>query len=85
MKKFMPKRSKFFTANSGVDVIGDIHGCYEEFIELLSVLGYTFDAKDQLYKHPMGRKILSLGDITSRGLNHLSCLIFYQAYKRGAS
>lgn len=77
MKKFMPKRSKFFTANSGVDVIGDIHGCYEEFIELLSVLGYTFDAKDQLYKHPMGRKILSLGDITSRGPESLKLLDFF--------
>jgi hypothetical protein len=47
------------------DIIGDIHGCYEELLMLLQKLGYRkqFD----YYHHPAGRKAVFIGDLTDRG------------------
>ncbi|GGA88655.1 polynucleotide kinase-phosphatase [Ornithinibacillus halotolerans] len=61
---------------NGIDVIGDIHGCYDEFIQLLEKLGYEKNERD-LYVHPEGRKILSLGDIMSRGPHSLKTIQFF--------
>lgn len=61
---------------NGIDIIGDIHACYEEFIELIEKLGYKKN-KDDLYLHPQGRKILSLGDIMSRGPESLKTMMFF--------
>ncbi len=47
------------------DVIGDIHGCYEEFVELTKKLGYSWVEGHPV--HPDGRRIVSLGDLTDRG------------------
>ena len=47
------------------DIIGDIHSCYIEFTMLLEKLGYVFEG--EVYKHPEGRKIISVGDIMDRG------------------
>ncbi|WP_232697779.1 metallophosphoesterase [Brevibacillus daliensis] len=77
MKQEEARRELYFHADFGVDVIGDIHGCYEEFIELIEKLGYRLEPESQLYKHPEGRKILSLGDITSRGPESLPMLSFF--------
>ncbi len=48
------------------DVVGDIHGCYEELIQLLEKLGYS-RAQQGMYKHPEARKLVFLGDLTDRG------------------
>jgi protein phosphatase len=53
------------------DIIGDIHGCYDELIELLTKLGYVIDNQSIEYPkiaHPEGRKVLFLGDLVDRGL-----------------
>lgn len=48
-----------------LDIIGDIHGCYEEFKLLTEKLGYIWD---QGYpQHPGGRKLAFVGDLTDRG------------------
>jgi protein phosphatase len=47
------------------DVIGDVHGCYSEFILLVKKLGYSFE--DNLLVHPEGRMLVFVGDITDRG------------------
>lgn len=47
------------------DIIGDIHGCYDELIELLHKLGYQNN--DGLLKHPEGRKPVFVGDLVDRG------------------
>lgn len=47
------------------DIIGDIHGCYDELVELMGMLGYS--KADGLYKHPEGRKLVFLGDLVDRG------------------
>ncbi|MEY8744020.1 AAA family ATPase [Bacillales bacterium AN1005] len=51
---------------AGVDIIGDIHGCYEEMMELIVKLGYV-RGETGLYQHPDGRKLVSVGDVSSRG------------------
>lgn len=46
----------------GIDIIGDIHGCYEELILMLGKLGYKKN-KTGLYLHPDGRNVtLKHGD-----------------------
>ena len=52
----------FIDLDNGIDFIGDIHGCYEEFLEILIKLGYQ-ENEEGYFLHPEGRKILSLGDV----------------------
>jgi hypothetical protein len=65
----------------GIDFIGDIHGCFDEFIELLQQLGYEKNT-DGFYRHSEGRKILSLGDVMSRGPCSLETLQFFLKHVR---
>ncbi|WP_163972047.1 bis(5'-nucleosyl)-tetraphosphatase PrpE [Oceanobacillus halotolerans] len=48
-----------------IDVIGDVHGCYEELEDLFKKLGYQ--KEENSYVHPAGRIPVFLGDITDRG------------------
>ena len=51
------------------DIIGDIHGCFDEFIMLAEKLGYSVTEKKGCYSaiHPEGRKLVFLGDLGDRG------------------
>ncbi|MCX7592765.1 MAG: polynucleotide kinase-phosphatase [Fischerella sp.] len=62
------------------DIIGDIHGCYDELEELLEKLGYIKNTETEnispcspslwdaaTYYHPQGRKAVFLGDLVDRG------------------
>src|SRR5579883_1454400 len=54
------------------DIIGDVHGCFEELHELLVKLGYTIErtAGDEPAYHvqpPEGRKAIFVGDLVDRG------------------
>ncbi|MGH9767079.1 MAG: polynucleotide kinase-phosphatase [Blastocatellia bacterium] len=55
------------------DIIGDVHGCFDELRELLTRLGYqitvTEDANRTAYsvRAPEGRKAVFLGDLVDRG------------------
>ena len=49
------------------DIIGDIHGCYDELCELLEKLGYGVDAGGYTAVPPNGRKTVFLGDLCDRG------------------
>jgi polynucleotide kinase-phosphatase len=69
----------FIEMDNGIDFIGDIHGCYEEFLEILSKLGYQ-ENEEGYYIHPEGRKILSLGDVLSRGPRSIETLQFFQKH-----
>lgn len=44
------------------DVVGDVHGCREELVDLLGELGYSAEGA-----HPEGRKVAFLGDLVDRG------------------
>jgi len=47
------------------DIIGDIHGCFDELVGLLTTLGYAVD--DHVVTPPPGRKAVFLGDLGDRG------------------
>ena len=47
------------------DLIGDVHGCHDELIELLAKLGY--DVGSSPISHPDGRRAVFLGDLVDRG------------------
>jgi protein phosphatase len=51
------------------DIIGDIHGCYDEAIALLQKLGYEFSEcqTGATAAHPAGRKAVFVGDLVDRG------------------
>ncbi|MFB7641497.1 polynucleotide kinase-phosphatase [Peribacillus butanolivorans] len=61
---------------NGIDIIGDIHGCYKEMILVLEKLGYQKN-EEGLYLHPEGRKFVSIGDVMSRGPESLKTMIFF--------
>ena len=48
-----------------IDVIGDIHGCFNEFEALTKKLGYDWDSGIPV--HPDSRKLSFVGDLTDRG------------------
>jgi protein phosphatase len=50
------------------DIIGDVHGCYDELVSLLVKLGYDV-AEGPRAAHPEGRKAVFLGDLVDRGPN----------------
>lgn len=49
------------------DVIGDVHGCYEELCRLLEALGYQVDREGYAAVPPEGRRAVFLGDLVDRG------------------
>jgi protein phosphatase len=52
------------------DIIGDVHGCYEELCKLLTCLEYELDMTDTNYanaRHSQKRKVIFLGDLVDRG------------------
>ncbi|MGI8687227.1 MAG: polynucleotide kinase-phosphatase [Thermomicrobiales bacterium] len=53
------------------DIIGDVHGCFDELRTLLEMLGYvvTGNADSIVVTPPEGRKAIFLGDLVDRGPN----------------
>jgi protein phosphatase len=51
------------------DIIGDVHGCYDELKELLERLGFQIAKENGGYAvhHPEGRKAVFVGDLVDRG------------------
>ena len=51
------------------DIIGDVHGCYDELTSLLSQLGYSIEdtAEGPRVVAPDGRKAVFVGDLVDRG------------------
>lgn len=47
------------------DIIGDVHGCFDELIELLDQMGYA--VTDEAVTPPEGRKAVFVGDLVDRG------------------
>lgn len=74
------------------DIIGDIHGCYEELIELLHKLNYSVDSVEDngtnyglnIY-HPENRKAVFLGDLVDRGPASPSVLKLVMSMVRSGS
>jgi protein phosphatase len=49
------------------DMIGDVHGCDDELIALLTLLGYQVDSAELKVMPPAGRKAIFVGDLVDRG------------------
>ena len=53
------------------DIIGDIHGCFDELVELLKELGYEISTRspdgETVVEPPQGRKAIFVGDYVDRG------------------
>jgi protein phosphatase len=48
------------------DIIGDIHGCYDELVALIEQLGYRVGENFEITP-PEGRRLILLGDLVDRG------------------
>ena len=66
------------------DLIGDVHGCYEELTELLAALDYTPDAAG-VYCHAEGRRAVFLGDLVDRGPHVVPVVRLVQAMMRAST
>jgi diadenosine tetraphosphatase ApaH/serine/threonine PP2A family protein phosphatase len=68
------------------DIIGDIHGCYDELVLLLRTLGYrTKDDENPCkspLKHPDGRVAVSVGDLCDRGPDSPSVIALWRQMVR---
>jgi protein phosphatase len=52
------------------NIVGDVHGCIDELLELLGALGYFVEMREGQYAvrpPPEGRKLIFLGDLVDRG------------------
>ncbi|MBV8631522.1 MAG: AAA family ATPase, partial [Silvibacterium sp.] len=51
------------------DIVGDVHGCLDELLELLRQVGYGVDSRDGTAEvhPPEGRKLVFVGDLVDRG------------------
>lgn len=60
-----PLRNNKRDEHGPFDIIGDVHGCFNELSELLNRLGYG--VSENVARHPEGRRLVFLGDIVDRG------------------
>lgn len=68
---------------TGYDIIGDVHGCAFELMELLGRLGYERDG-DGPYRHPE-RTAVFIGDLVDRGEDQLRVLEIVKGMHDGGS
>jgi protein phosphatase len=57
------------TEHGPFDIIGDVHGCFDELRELMTTLGYSIAENGGAHRvvTPEGRKAIFLGDLVDRG------------------
>ena len=71
------------------DIIGDIHGCFDELVELLQKLGYEISMQsdgDTIVEPPQGRKAVFVGDYVDRGPKVAQVLrLIMRMYETGAA
>jgi protein phosphatase len=66
------------------DIIGDVHGCINELCTLLGRLGYTRSVLGG-YTHPLGRRVVFVGDLVDRGPSSVAVLDLVLAMHAGGA
>ena len=61
-----PLRNNLKHKHGPFDIIGDVHGCFDELHALLTQLGYQITPANEV-RHPEGRTAIFLGDLVDRG------------------
>jgi len=69
------------------DIIGDVHGCFEELVDLLGRLGYQVEGApaEPRARHPEGRRAILLGDLVDRGPDSPSVLRLVMSMVEGGT
>lgn len=73
------------------DIIGDVHGCFDELVILLGKLGYSVKESEyqrdriEAYVHPEGRKAVFVGDVVDRGPRILDTIMLVREMVRAES
>ena len=71
------------------DIIGDVHGCFDELVSLLELMGYRVsggaDGHEVSAAHPDGRKAVFLGDLVDRGPGVVGVLRLVMSMVRSGS
>ncbi len=67
------------------DVIGDIHGCHAELVELLTELGYAVADDGVTVSPPQGRRAVFVGDYGDRGPDTPAVLRLVMAMARAGA
>ena len=76
----VPMRTNHRHDRGPFDIIGDVHGCYDELRALLDTLGYDVQATGETENpafqitHPANRRLIFVGDLVDRGPNSPDCL-----------
>lgn len=68
------------------DIIGDVHGCLDELLQLCRSLGYVLTPADGSWqvRHPDGRRLVFVGDLVDRGQDTPGVLRLVQGVVRDA-
>src|SRR6185437_1351520 len=68
------------------DIIGDVHGFYDELAALFERLGYVWREAEQDFAHPNGRLPIFVGDLADRGPASVPVLTLVERMaRRGAA
>ena len=69
---------------SGLDIIGDVHGCASLLEDRLTGLGYARDPSTGVYRHP-DRRAVFVGDFIDKGADELRVLQIVKGMVDGGS
>jgi len=70
----VPMPSDLRHVTGDFDLVADVHGCFVEMMDLLTRLGYVDELTGLPQRHPRGRRLVMLGDLTDRGPMNLAVL-----------
>ena len=83
-----PSSSMRCDKTGSFDVIGDVHGCCDELLSLLRIMGYKVENPSALIPRitaPEGRTAVFVGDFTDRGPDNVRTLLVVIAMVRSGA
>jgi protein phosphatase len=83
-----PSPSMWRDKTGSFDVIGDVHGCCDELLSLLKIMGYKVENPAALIPRitaPEGRTAVFVGDFTDRGPDNVRTLLVVMAIVRSGA